>query len=589
MSRTSKKNMPKAPPFQQEEERGEEDQDVAEGVEGGKATGDREVSVTELANLFRAHMARTEGRETARQQEQVEQERRFKALQHQFSLLQMEVQARTSPNFHLTSVGREAQERPDGDPSDSDRHSLASAHQSFNQVEDNIGPPLSRTPQLEKLSDTDDVDHFLVTFERIAVACRWIKTDWVWHLIPLLTGKARAAYVNMDLNESTDYDKVKYAILKKYDVNAETYRQKFRSLTIEPTESPKELYSRLKELFGKWIQPKRKTVEEVSEIIILEQYLKMLSPELQVWIRERDPKTAAEAASLADVFVAARGKNKLWAWKPVKDCCFPDVPHFQQRKVEGSGKPYLGKHPLTKSNLAPKRPPICYLCGQEGHTKPNCPKISAQLTQLCFVQSRNVTKSASSLRTTNVEINGEKLTALIDTGSDQTLVRRKFISPSLISTVNKLPICCVHGDERLLPTANVYVKIEDQAYMVEVGVADYLSFPVILGQDIPVLLELLHPTRQSHMVVTRAKVNRSKETESTLSTLPFFNAEIEAGVPKRRKTRREKRQEKVKYAVSENKTSDLPVNFQLSSFRCSRKMLVSQSALLELRRVRRSL
>ncbi len=198
-------------------------------------------------------------------------------------------------------------------------------------------------PRLEKLSDTDDVEHFLVTIERIAVACRWTKTDWVWHLIPLLTGKARAAYVNMDLNESTDYDKVKYAILRKYDVNTETYRQKFRSLTVDPTESPKELYSRLKELFGKWIQPKSKTVEEVSEIIILEQYLRMLSLEFQVWVRKRDPRTAAEAASLADVFVAARGKNKPWAWKPGNDRHPPDMPHFQQRKVEGSGKPYMGK------------------------------------------------------------------------------------------------------------------------------------------------------------------------------------------------------------------------------------------------------
>ncbi len=567
MSRALKKSMPKAPPLQQEEERGEEDQDVVEGAEGAKATGEREISVTELANLLRSHMARTDGRETARQQEQADQERRFKALQHQFGLLQLEVHARTSPNPHEPDVGQEARGRPDVDHLDSDGHSEASAHQqSGNQVEDNIGPPLSRIPRLEKLSDTDDVEHFLVTFERIAVACRWTKTDWVWHLIPLLTGKARAAYVNMDLNESTDYDKVKYAILKKYDVNAETYRQKFRSWKVDPTESPKELYSRLKELFGKWIQPKRKTVEEVSEIIILEQYLRMLSPELQVWVRERDPRTAAEAASLADVFVAARGKNKPWAWKPVNDRRSPDMLHFQQRKVEGSGKPYMGKPATAKLTFAPKRPPICYLCGQEGHIKPNCPRVSTQLTQLCLVPGRDVTKSPSSLRTTNVEINGEKLTALIDTGSDQTLVGRKFISPSLISTVNKLPICCVHGDERLLPTANVYVKIEDQTYLVEVGVTDNLSFPVILGRDIPVLLELLHPTQQCHMVVTRAKANQSEETGHTLSTLPFFNVEIEAGVPKRRKTRREKRQEKVKYAArtaSENMTSNLPVNFQM--------------------------
>lgn len=163
----------------------------------------------------------------------------------------------------------------------------------------------------------------------------------------------------MDLNESTDYDKVKCAILKKYDVNAETYRQKFRSLIVDPTESPKELYNRLKELFGKWIQPERKAVDQVSEIIIMEQYLKMLSPELQVWIRERDPRTAAEAASLADVFVAARGKNKPWTWKPVNDRRTLDMPRFQQRKVEGSGKPYMGKPASARLNFAPKQPPIC--------------------------------------------------------------------------------------------------------------------------------------------------------------------------------------------------------------------------------------
>lgn len=109
--------------------------------------------------------------------------------------------------------------------------------------------------------------------------------------------------MNMDLDEAHDYDCVKDAILKKYDINPETYRQRFRSTDIDTGESPKELYVRLKELYGKWIQPKGKTV---GEIIILEQYLQMLSPELLVWIREHDPSTAAEAASLFTTCAAKR-------------------------------------------------------------------------------------------------------------------------------------------------------------------------------------------------------------------------------------------------------------------------------------------
>lgn len=105
--------------------------------------------------------------------------------------------------------------------------------------------------------------------------------------------------MHMDIDDALDYDKVKSAILKKY-INPETYRQRFRSLYVKPDETPKN-FVRLKELYGKWVQPKYKTTDEISEIMILEQYLRMLSPELQVWIKEHDPKTSAEAALLADV------------------------------------------------------------------------------------------------------------------------------------------------------------------------------------------------------------------------------------------------------------------------------------------------
>ncbi|KAL0147249.1 hypothetical protein M9458_057442 [Cirrhinus mrigala] len=438
--------MPKIPPLQQDEEKGEE-QAMEEGAGGGEVIEDMEVLMTELANLLRAHMARTEGRETVRRQEHADQERRFKALQHQFSLLQMVVQARTSPILHISEADQEAPERPDVNPLDSDGQSLASVHRrSSNQAKDNTGPPF-----------------------------------------------------------------------------------------------PKELYIRLKELFGKWIQPKGKTVEEMSEILILEQYLRMLSPEQQVWIRERDPKTAAEAASLADVFVAAWGKNKPWAWRPGNDRRTLDMPQIQQRKAEGTGKPPVGKPVSAKLNFAPKQLPKCYLCGQEGHTKPNCPKNPVQLTQLCVVPRRDVIRNSSISRTASVEVSGEKLFALIDAGSDQTHANRKFVPPALINSANKLPICCVHGDERLLPTANVYVKVKDQTYLLEVGVANNLH------------------TSAGGITTLKAGMSYGGN-QSKVEPVRGCWACTE------RKTRREKRQEKVKYAasrMSEDRTCDLPLNFHL--------------------------
>lgn len=67
----------------------------------------------------------------------------------------------------------------------------------------------------------------MITFEKTAAACEWSKSDWAFRLIPLLTGKARAGYVHMGIDDSLDYDSVKSAILRKYDINSETFEEDF--------------------------------------------------------------------------------------------------------------------------------------------------------------------------------------------------------------------------------------------------------------------------------------------------------------------------------------------------------------------------
>ena len=47
-------------------------------------------------------------------------------------------------------------------------------------------------------------------------------------------------------------------------------------------------------------------MQEITETIILEQFMDMLSTDMAIWIREHDPKTAEEAARLAEVFQSAR-------------------------------------------------------------------------------------------------------------------------------------------------------------------------------------------------------------------------------------------------------------------------------------------
>ena len=109
------------------------------------------------------------------------------------------------------------------------------------------------------------------------MANRWSRQEWAVLLVPYLSGRAGSAYVAMDMNHAMDYDCVKEAILNMYEINEEVYRRRFRKPDVWPGETPRELYTRLKDLFNKWIRPAMKMIDEVLETLILEQYLSTLT------------------------------------------------------------------------------------------------------------------------------------------------------------------------------------------------------------------------------------------------------------------------------------------------------------------------
>ena len=214
------------------------------------------------------------------------------------------------------------------------------------------------------------------------MACQWPTTDWAVRLAPLLTGKARAAYVSMDQEDALEYEWLKEVILDKYDINQEMYRLQFRGAQVGEEETPKELYVRLRDFYQRWVQPRNHTKEQIGETIILEQFLRLVSPELQVWIRERNPDSAAEATLLADVFVSARRKTQPWTyakWKGSRESPAPK-PTSSEGKFDKSGP---SKQRLTKSS-SPEAP-VCYQCGQEGHNRPKCPNNPDNQANICTV------------------------------------------------------------------------------------------------------------------------------------------------------------------------------------------------------------
>ncbi|XP_048345114.1 zinc finger and SCAN domain-containing protein 22-like [Sphaerodactylus townsendi] len=159
-------------------------------------------------------------------------------------------------------------------------------------------------PQLlEESTPWDDAKAFLASFEQVAEACQWPKEEWVARLLPALSGEAKQAYSRLDLRDREDYGKLKAAILRGDAVSREKKRQHFRHFCYLEAEGPRGTYSRLQELCRRWLKVERHSKEQILEFLILEQFLTILPPEVQNWVREREPETCSQAVALAEDFL----------------------------------------------------------------------------------------------------------------------------------------------------------------------------------------------------------------------------------------------------------------------------------------------
>ena len=101
------------------------------------------------------------------------------------------------------------------------------------------------------------------------------KERWAFRLAPQLVGKAQQAYAGMSVADAGDYEKLKAAVLWRYDITEESYWQRFRSAKLKAGESVTESLARIEDLAGKWMKS-AKLRDEVVDLVLMEQLLTML-------------------------------------------------------------------------------------------------------------------------------------------------------------------------------------------------------------------------------------------------------------------------------------------------------------------------
>uniref|UniRef100_A0A1X7TB93 CCHC-type domain-containing protein n=1 Tax=Amphimedon queenslandica TaxID=400682 RepID=A0A1X7TB93_AMPQE len=238
---------------------------------------------------------------------------------------------------------------------------------------------------------------------------------WVLKLVPLLTGRALAAYANKDQEAAKDYGNVKKAILQRFDINEETYRQRFWTMKKAETQSYIELGVQLKDLFRKWTAVAKDNPEELAEIMVMEQLQNNMQGDLQVWIREKKTKTVVEAATQAGNYVLAPQGMR----KEKKRC----------HRCQGLGHLYRDcpnwDRPKDKGEKPAKTDQRCFKCKNIGHVATSCKSAMSMGYFVEKWQQRRQRKTGEIVFWGSVQ--EEPVEMLVDTGCSYTLVHRRLV------------------------------------------------------------------------------------------------------------------------------------------------------------------
>ena len=225
-----------------------------------------------------------------------------------------------------------------------------------------------RSPKLPSFCDgKDNMDAYLQRFERYAENKGWDPGCHGTYLGFLLSGKAPEVYSRLPASDARDYLKLKEALLIRYQLTQEDYRNKFYSGTQSASETAAQFIARLEHLFDHWVRLSKigETFAGLRELILMEQFLYACPRELALFVRERSPKDLSHLVDLANVFTSTRmavgGR--------------PKVSNPPSRNPAPQPAPRVGppQQPFPRRNYGNPASNRCFLCNDPGHRAASCP------------------------------------------------------------------------------------------------------------------------------------------------------------------------------------------------------------------------
>ena len=335
-----------------------------------------------------------------------------------------------------------------------------------------------------------NVDGYFAHFERTALNLGWPKECWSMLLQTVLTGKAQRAYATLPTENCADYDLVKAAVLKSFELVPEAYRQKFRTQRKTENQSYVEFLREKENALDKWCDSKRidGDAEKLRQLILAEEFLNCVPEEVRVHLSERKTDVTYEMAALADEYILTHRKTK--------EKTFTGNRAKFKAELSPEGRP---KEENRRTFQSSSRKVVCYKCGKAGHIAIRC--------QLGKGPERNQTqprKPQGAVTTTRGNqsyrpwtkkgrIRGPhggpvEVSILRDTGASQSLLLRNKLPKRVIEATRETVMIEGIGGKRVkIPLCKITLKSQWKNGPMKVGVVDKLpmkGISLILGNEV---------------------------------------------------------------------------------------------------------
>jgi len=151
--------------------------------------------------------------------------------------------------------------------------------------------------------DKNFTDSYLNRFEQFATSQRWDLSTWALCLSALLRGRALDVNSMMSKDDVNDYEKLKTALLKRYQLTADGFRKRF---------------TRIGNTLQHWIDLAKaaETYDGVKKLFIEEQYLRTCPKEMATHLKEGKPETLHDLAERAETYLQAHSSDILFGVDP---------------------------------------------------------------------------------------------------------------------------------------------------------------------------------------------------------------------------------------------------------------------------------